>query len=99
MVSPVSLPQLENVRLATAEDISRIALVASASFFWSPTFQFQRPFHAEYPEDTFSSYCMCSHRSACFCLFIWPWPCITLREAVPHLEASIHAYLPWTVLC
>lgn len=50
-------PSFGKVRLATLADLPRIASVASAGFFWSPSFQFQRPYHANYPDDTLSSYC------------------------------------------
>jgi hypothetical protein len=61
MSSPVntpepSLPPFENIRLATLEDLPRIATIAAAGFFWSPTFHYQRPRYAQYPEDTLSSY-------------------------------------------
>jgi len=50
------LPSVPGVRLATAEDLDRIALVAAAAFFWSPTFQFQRPRYRDFPADTVASY-------------------------------------------
>ncbi|KAF2873041.1 hypothetical protein BDV95DRAFT_491126 [Massariosphaeria phaeospora] len=50
------LPSFGHVRLATLEDLPRIAPVAAAGFFWSPTFQFQRPLHAKFPNDTIASY-------------------------------------------
>ncbi|KAF2740992.1 hypothetical protein EJ04DRAFT_454341 [Polyplosphaeria fusca] len=53
------MPPFDNIRLATLEDLPRIATVAAAGFFWSPTFQFQRPHHASFPEDTLSSYWRC----------------------------------------
>jgi hypothetical protein len=53
----VPLLPFDNVRLATLTDLPRIAVVAAAGFFWSPTFHFQRPFHAQFSEDTVSSYC------------------------------------------
>ncbi|PSN63811.1 hypothetical protein BS50DRAFT_89484 [Corynespora cassiicola Philippines] len=51
-----AVPSFDHVRLATLDDLPRIATVAAAGFFWSPTFQFQRPYHAEFPEDTLLSY-------------------------------------------
>ncbi|KAF2116779.1 hypothetical protein BDV96DRAFT_491189 [Lophiotrema nucula] len=51
-----SLPSFDSVRLATPDDLARMATVAAAGFFWSPTFQLQRPRYAEFPEDTLSSY-------------------------------------------
>ncbi|KAF2497451.1 hypothetical protein BU16DRAFT_605888 [Lophium mytilinum] len=49
-------PQLDKVRLATLDDLPRIAIVAAAGFFYSPVFQYQRPHHEAYPEDTVASY-------------------------------------------
>ncbi|KAH9865061.1 hypothetical protein IAQ61_009007 [Plenodomus lingam] len=51
-----SLPSVEGVRLATVEDLHRIAIVAASAFFWSPTFQFQRPRYRDFPADTVASY-------------------------------------------
>ncbi|KAF2005269.1 hypothetical protein P154DRAFT_356773 [Amniculicola lignicola CBS 123094] len=51
-----ALPSFDRIRLATFNDLSRIATVAAAGFYYSPTFRFQRPHHAEFPEDTISSY-------------------------------------------
>lgn len=53
-----SVPSFEGLRLATLEDLPRIATVAAAGFFHSPTFQFQRIHYADYPNDTLSSYWM-----------------------------------------
>jgi hypothetical protein len=50
------VPSLNGLRLATMEDLQRIATVAAAGFFHSPTFQYQRRRHAEYPDDTLLSY-------------------------------------------
>jgi hypothetical protein len=50
------LPSFDGLRLATLEDLPRIATVAAAGFFHSPTFQFQRRRYAEYPDDTLFSY-------------------------------------------
>jgi hypothetical protein len=49
-------PQLERVRLATLDDLPRMAIVAAAGFFHSPVFQYQRPHYDAYPEDTIASY-------------------------------------------
>ncbi|RMZ74195.1 Acyl- N-acyltransferase [Pyrenophora seminiperda CCB06] len=51
-----SLPAVPGVRLATPDDLYRISIVAAAAFFSSPTFQFQRPFHQDFPADTIASY-------------------------------------------
>jgi hypothetical protein len=50
------LPDVNGVRLATLDDLPRIAIVAAAAFFWSPTFRFQRPYYHEFPADTLASY-------------------------------------------
>jgi hypothetical protein len=50
------MPNVDGVRLATFADLERIAIVAAAAFFWSPTFRFQRPWYRDYPEDTIASY-------------------------------------------
>ncbi|KAH7090434.1 hypothetical protein FB567DRAFT_438097 [Paraphoma chrysanthemicola] len=50
------MPNIDGVRLATFADLERIAVVAAAAFFWSPTFRFQRPWYRKYPEDTIASY-------------------------------------------
>lgn len=52
----LSLPPFDGVRLATSEDLPRIATVAAAGFFHSPSFQFQRVHHDKYPDDTLLSY-------------------------------------------
>ncbi|KAF1963006.1 hypothetical protein CC80DRAFT_487429 [Byssothecium circinans] len=56
MPSAPILPPFDGLRLATLDDLARIATVAAAGFFHSPSFQFQRRYHAEYPDDTLSSY-------------------------------------------
>ncbi|EAT84842.1 hypothetical protein SNOG_07376 [Parastagonospora nodorum SN15] len=50
------LPQVHSVRIATLDDLPRIAFVAASAFFWSPTFRYQRPHYGEYPKDTLASY-------------------------------------------
>jgi hypothetical protein len=50
------VPSFDRLRLATMEDLPRIAIVAAAGFFHSPTFQYQRSHYAEYPDDTLFSY-------------------------------------------
>jgi len=49
-------PHIDGVRLATLDDLPRIAIVAAAGFFYSPVFQYQRPHYDAYPEDTVASY-------------------------------------------
>jgi hypothetical protein len=52
----LSFPNINGVRVATLDDLPRIAIVAAAAFFWSPTFRFQRPHYKEFPTDTLHSY-------------------------------------------
>jgi hypothetical protein len=52
----ISTPSVDGVRLATLADLDRIAIVAAAAFFWSPTFKFQRPRYRDFPSDTVASY-------------------------------------------
>ena len=49
-------PPLGTLRLATISDVPRIAVVATASFFYSPLFAWERRYHAQYPEDTLKDY-------------------------------------------
>jgi hypothetical protein len=57
------VPSFDGLRLATMDDLPRIATVAAAGFFHSPTFQFQRTRYAEYPDDTLLSYWQDYHAS------------------------------------
>lgn len=50
------LPQIPGVRIAHPGDLPRISVVAAASFFWSPSFRFQRPRFRDFPQDTIASY-------------------------------------------
>jgi hypothetical protein len=52
----LSFTKINGVRVATLDDLPRIAIVAAAAFFWSPTFRFQRPRYKEFPTDTLHSY-------------------------------------------
>jgi len=55
IMDPTTLPS-GNLRLATIRDISRLSAVATAGFFYSPAFTWERRHHAQYPEDTAKSY-------------------------------------------
>lgn len=55
MVFPIA-PPLGALRLATLRDVPRIATVATAGFYYSPVFTWERRFHHQYPTDTFQSY-------------------------------------------
>lgn len=50
------LPEVPSVRIATLDDLPRIAFVAASAFFWSPTFKYQRPHYDDFPIDTLASY-------------------------------------------
>ncbi|KAF2689293.1 hypothetical protein K458DRAFT_413590 [Lentithecium fluviatile CBS 122367] len=63
MSSEPVVPSFDGLRLATMDDLPRIATVAAAGFFHSPTFQFQRGRYAEYPDDTLLSYWKDYHAS------------------------------------
>jgi hypothetical protein len=54
-MSPTTLPA-GNLRLGTIRDVPRLAQVATAGFFYSPAFAWERKYHAQYPEDTIKSY-------------------------------------------
>lgn len=54
MVSGV--PDLEPLRLANTADADRIAAIATAGFYYSPVFQWERPRHAQHPLSTIKSY-------------------------------------------
>jgi hypothetical protein len=49
-------PSLPGIRVARPSDLPRIGLVAASGFYHSPVFQYQRPYHAHFPEDTLCSY-------------------------------------------
>ena len=49
-------PAFSNVRLATSSDVPRLGIVATAGFYYSPQFAWERAHHADYPHDTFLSY-------------------------------------------
>lgn len=51
-----TIPELGALRPARGSDIPRLGIVATAGFWYSPVFQWERPHHAQYPEDTLSSY-------------------------------------------
>ena len=49
-------PAFGALRLASLTDVPRIAVVATSGFRYSPVFQWERPYHEKYPEDTLMSY-------------------------------------------
>ena len=49
-------PVLGALRIASSTDILRIGVVATSGFYYSPAFQWERPYHANYPADTLASY-------------------------------------------
>jgi len=50
------IPPLKPLRLASPRDILRIGVVAASGFRYSPVFDWERPYHEKYPEDTLLSY-------------------------------------------
>jgi hypothetical protein len=50
------VPSFGLLRLASPRDILRIGVVAAAGFRYSPVFEWERPYHEKYPEDTLLSY-------------------------------------------
>ncbi|CAH0020749.1 unnamed protein product [Clonostachys rhizophaga] len=55
MSFPVA-PAFGALRLASLRDVPRIATVATAGFYYSPVFPWERRFHRDFPTDTFRSY-------------------------------------------
>ncbi|KAK4658187.1 hypothetical protein QC762_204540 [Podospora pseudocomata] len=52
----MDFPPLGHLRIASPDDVPRISVVATAAFRYSPLFEWERPNHAKYPEDTIESY-------------------------------------------
>ncbi|KAK4171312.1 hypothetical protein QBC36DRAFT_340206 [Triangularia setosa] len=52
----MDFPPLGTLRIASPADALRISIVATAAFRYSPLFDWERPDHAKYPEDTLESY-------------------------------------------
>jgi len=50
------VPSFNLLRLASPRDILRIGVVAACGFRYSPVFDWERPYHEKYPEDTLLSY-------------------------------------------
>lgn len=49
-------PALGCLRVARPSDLLRIGVVATAGFWFSPLFRWERPYHKDYPADTILSY-------------------------------------------
>lgn len=49
-------PAFGPLRPASLIDVPRIAIVATRGFRYSPVFQWERPYHEQYPDDTLISY-------------------------------------------
>ena len=49
-------PVLGRLRKAEVSEAKRMALVATAAYFSSPVWQYQRPHYAEFPGDTLTSF-------------------------------------------
>ncbi|KAJ4369023.1 hypothetical protein N0V83_006105 [Neocucurbitaria cava] len=89
-------PAVERVRLASLDDLHRISIVAAAAFFWSPTFQFQRPRYNKYPSDTVASY-LIEYRAAIkdpTCAVLVAEDVLEENEAEDVYEALRPAYGP-----
>ncbi|KAK4645775.1 hypothetical protein QC761_204540 [Podospora bellae-mahoneyi] len=52
----MDFPPLGHLRIASPDDVPRISVVATAAFRYSPLFEWERPNHSKYPEDTLESY-------------------------------------------
>ncbi|KAK7415053.1 hypothetical protein QQX98_006191 [Neonectria punicea] len=49
-------PAFGTLRLANLRDVPKIATVATAGFYYSPVFAWERRFSRDFPQDTFQSY-------------------------------------------
>ncbi|KAM5370583.1 hypothetical protein ACJZ2D_008409 [Fusarium nematophilum] len=49
-------PPLGPLRIASPGDILRLGIVAASGFRYSPVFDWERPYHAKFPQDTLLSY-------------------------------------------
>ncbi|RFU31763.1 hypothetical protein B7463_g4607, partial [Scytalidium lignicola] len=49
-------PPFSDLRLASLSNLPRIGVVAAAGFKYSQVFEFTRPYHNQYPEDTVKDY-------------------------------------------
>lgn len=49
-------PPFGSLRRALLADVPRIGIVATAGFWYSEVFAYERPYHAVFPEDTLLSY-------------------------------------------
>ncbi|KAI1327875.1 hypothetical protein F5Y16DRAFT_182045 [Xylariaceae sp. FL0255] len=49
-------PALGALRIASPLDVLRIGIVAAAGFRYSPVFDWERPYHQKFPQDTLLSY-------------------------------------------
>lgn len=54
-MAPSIPPLVGNLRLATRDDITRMANVGVAGFYYDPTFHAMRPHHAQHPRTTMLS--------------------------------------------
>ena len=50
------VPPLKTLRIASPQDILRLGVVAACSYSHSPVFDWERPYHKKFPEDTLLSY-------------------------------------------
>jgi hypothetical protein len=49
-------PPLGSLRIAGLHDVPRLATVATAGFYYSPVFAWERRYHADFPGDSIHSY-------------------------------------------
>ena len=49
-------PPLGSLRIASLHDVPRLATVATAGFYYSPVFAWERRYHADFPGDSIQSY-------------------------------------------
>jgi hypothetical protein len=50
------VPPFNSLHIASPREILRIGVVAACGFRYSPVFDWERPYHEKYPEDTLLSY-------------------------------------------
>ncbi|KAM0418812.1 hypothetical protein ACHAPT_012253 [Fusarium lateritium] len=55
-MAPSPASPLGLLRIASPSDILRIGIVAAAGFRYSPVFDWERPYHTDFPQDTLLSY-------------------------------------------
>ncbi len=87
--APMSPPLPSTVRLARLTDLPRISLVAAASFFYSPIFQYTRPHCDAYPLHAFPMDTMATERSKFQEAILDPMRVVLVVEAAFDPDESI----------